>query len=57
MTMKHALKKVLCGSGSTSVLPTKEVSDLIKKGAFVLDVRTIFEAKRASLREPRTSRS
>jgi rhodanese-related sulfurtransferase len=46
MSMKHAVKKALCGSGSTSVLPTKEVADLIKKGAFVLDVRTIFEAKK-----------
>ena len=46
MTMKQAVKKVLCGSGSTSVLPTDEVADLIEKGAFILDVRTIFEAKK-----------
>ena len=46
MTMKHAIKTVLCGSGSTSVLPKTEVSDLIRKGAFILDVRTIFEAKK-----------
>ena len=46
MTMKHAVKKVLCGSGSTSVLPKDELSGLIEKGAFILDVRTIFEAKK-----------
>ena len=46
MAIGHAVKKVLCGSGATSVLPKEEVSALIKKGAFILDVRTIFEAKK-----------
>ena len=40
------IKKKLCGSGATSVRPAKEIADLIKKGAFILDVRTLFEAKK-----------
>ena len=46
MTMKHAVKKVLCGSGSTSVLPKDEVADLIEKGAFILDCTHDLEAKK-----------
>jgi rhodanese-related sulfurtransferase len=40
------LKEVLCGSGSESVRTVDEVAALIKDGAFVLDVRTMMEAKR-----------
>ncbi len=40
------LKKLLCGSGATSVVPPTQVSRLIKNGAFVLDVRTIMEARK-----------
>jgi len=40
------IKKSLCGSGATSVQPAEEVAGLIKNGAFLLDVRTIFEAKK-----------
>jgi phage shock protein E len=44
--MLGAVKKVLCGSGADSVAPPEEVAKLIKKGAFILDVRTMFEAKK-----------
>lgn len=44
--MLQAVKKALCGSGATSVLPPEEVSRLISEGAFVLDVRTKMEAKK-----------
>ena len=40
------LKKILCGTGSESISPEKEVAESIKRGAFVLDVRTMIEAKR-----------
>lgn len=40
------IKKKLCGTGATSVRPAKEIAELIKKGAFILDVRTLFEAKK-----------
>ncbi len=40
------LKEELCGSGSESVQPEKEVAAHIKNGAFVLDVRTVMEAKK-----------
>lgn len=40
------LKEILCGSGATSVRSAKEIAALIKKGAFILDVRTIFEARK-----------
>jgi rhodanese-related sulfurtransferase len=40
------LKKVLCGSGATSVLSAKEIAELLEKGAFLLDVRTMLEAKK-----------
>jgi rhodanese-related sulfurtransferase len=40
------LKKLLCGSGSESVRPPKEITALIAKGAFILDVRTKMEAKK-----------
>jgi len=40
------LKKLLCGSGATSVRPAKEITDLIRNGAFVLDVRTKIEARK-----------
>ena len=44
--MLGAIKKKLCGSGAASVLPPEEVGKLIRKGAFVLDVRTIMEEKK-----------
>jgi phage shock protein E len=40
------LKEELCGTGSESVRPEAEVAALIKEGAFVLDVRTMMEAKK-----------
>ena len=40
------VKKKLCGTGATSVRPVEEVAALIKKGAFILDVRTMFEVKK-----------
>jgi phage shock protein E len=40
------IKKSLCGSGATSVKPAKEVAGLIENGAFILDVRTVMEAKK-----------
>ena len=40
------LKKLLCGSGATSVRPAKEITELIKNGAFILDVRTKIEARK-----------
>jgi len=45
-TLKDKLKKALCGSGRESVRPAKEVAGLIKAGAFVLDVRTVSEARK-----------
>lgn len=44
--MLQAVKKVLCGSGAESVLPPEEVAQLINKGAFILDVRTMMETKK-----------
>jgi rhodanese-related sulfurtransferase len=41
-----ALKELLCGSGATSVIPEDEVKDLVKHGGFILDVRTIMEARK-----------
>ncbi len=49
--VKQAIKKVLCGSGAESVLPPEEVAKLIKKGAFILDVRTMMEAKKGMARD------
>lgn len=49
--VKKAIKKVLCGSGAESVLPPEEVAKLIKKGAFILDVRTMMEAKKGMARD------
>ena len=40
------IKKSLCGSGATSVEPAEEIARLIKNGAFILDVRTLMEAKK-----------
>ena len=40
------LKKILCGTGSESISPEKEVAESIKSGAFILDVRTMMEAKK-----------
>ena len=40
------LKELLCGSGAESVRPENEIADLIKNGAFILDVRTMMEAKK-----------
>jgi len=45
-TLKTKLKKTLCGSGATSVALAKEVAELIKKGAIVLDVRTMLETRK-----------
>jgi phage shock protein E len=36
------------GSGTLSVRPENEVGDLIKNGAFILDVRTGLEAKKGT---------
>jgi phage shock protein E len=45
--LTEKLKKKLCGSGATSVRPAKEIAELIKKkGAFLLDVRTMFETRK-----------
>ena len=40
------IKKSLCGSGAESVRPQQEVSKLISNGAFILDVRTVMEARK-----------
>ncbi len=40
------LKQMLCGSGATSVRPPEEITDLIRNGAFILDVRTKIEARK-----------
>jgi len=40
------LKTVLCGSGATSARPAKEIAELLEKGAFLLDVRTMIEARK-----------
>jgi rhodanese-related sulfurtransferase len=40
------LKSILCGRGATSVVPEKDLTALIKREAFVLDVRTKMEAKK-----------
>ena len=45
-SLSSRLKKVLCGTGATSVRPAKEIAKLIKTGAFILDVRTIMEARK-----------
>ena len=34
------------GSGTSSIRPTEEIADLIKNGAFILDVRLGLEAKK-----------
>ena len=44
--LKQKLKKLLCGSGATSVRPAKEITELIKKGAFILGVRTMLETRK-----------
>ena len=41
------IKKLLFGSGATSVRPAEEITELIKNGAFILDVRTKIEARKA----------
>ena len=40
------IKKSLCGTGATSVKPAEEIAGLIRNGAFILDVRTVFEARK-----------
>lgn len=40
------LKKSLFGSGSGSIGSEKEIAKWVKKDAFILDVRTTFEAKK-----------
>jgi len=44
--LKQKLKKLLCGSGATSVRPANEITALIKKGVFILDVRTMLETRK-----------
>jgi len=44
--LTEKLKKKLCGSGATSVRPANAVAALIKKGAFILDVRTMFATRK-----------
>jgi rhodanese-related sulfurtransferase len=38
--------KYFLGSGTSSIRPENEVADLIRKGAYILDVRFAFEAKK-----------
>ena len=38
--------KYVLGSGTSSIRPEQEVADLIKNGAFILDVRLGLEAKK-----------
>jgi len=45
-SLKTALKRKLCGSGTTSIAPAKEVAEQIRKGALVLDVRTMLETRK-----------
>lgn len=40
------LKQSLFGSGSDSIVSEKEIAESIAKDAFILDVRTAFEAKK-----------
>jgi len=40
------MEKLLCGSGTESIRPAKEILKLLEKGAFILDVRTILEARK-----------
>ena len=40
------LKAVLCGTGATSVRPPDEIAGLLECGAFLLDVRTMIEARK-----------
>jgi len=40
------LKKAIFGSGSDSISSEKEIAEFIKKEAFILDVRTFYEAKK-----------
>ncbi|MBK9105149.1 MAG: rhodanese-like domain-containing protein [Saprospiraceae bacterium] len=40
------IEKLLCGSGTESIRPANEILLAIKKGAFILDVRTIMEARK-----------
>ena len=50
MTLKELIEKVFdrffLGSGTSSIRPESEVADLIRDGAFILDVRAAFEAKK-----------
>ena len=36
------------GSGTSSIRPEKEIADLVRNGAYILDVRTAFEAKKGT---------
>ena len=38
--------KYFLGSGTSSIRPENEVANLIRNGAFILDVREAFEAKK-----------
>ena len=46
--------KYFLGSGTSSIRPEREVTKLIRDGAFILDVRVAFEAKRGLSQERRT---
>lgn len=37
--------KFFLGSGTSSIRPAKEVAELIRNGAFILDVRAVLEVK------------
>lgn len=41
-----SMKEVLCGTGSTSIRPEAEITELMRSGALILDVRTRMEAKK-----------
>ncbi len=41
-----SIKQMLCGSGATSVRPADEITNLIRNGAFILDVRTKIETRK-----------
>ena len=53
MTLKVLIEKLFdkyfLGSGTRSIRPESEVAGQIRNGAFVLDVREAFEAKRGAV--------
>ena len=49
--IEKLLDQYCFGSGTRSRRPEEEVAELIKNGAFILDVRTGLEAKKGTARE------